>query len=71
MIIISLHRMQSDLAEGAYAAEEADDAEGAEDADDAGRLVGHDERHERHAHDEGVQPRPATYIHRNIYAATC
>ena len=26
MIIISLHRMQSDLAEGAYAAEEADDA---------------------------------------------
>ena len=26
MIIISLHSVQSDLAEGAYAAEEADDA---------------------------------------------
>ena len=39
-------------------AEEADDAEGAEDADDAGGLVGDDERHERHAHDEGVEHAP-------------
>ena len=49
---------RDDLLERRDAAEEADDAQGAEDADDARRLVGDDERHERHGHDEGVEDVP-------------
>jgi hypothetical protein len=49
---------RDDLLERLDAAEEADDAESAEDADDARGLVGDDEGHDRHCHDESVKNAP-------------
>ena len=41
-----------------YATKESYDAQGSEDADDAGRLVGDNERHDRHGDDESVKQAP-------------
>jgi hypothetical protein len=49
---------RDDLLERLDAAKEADDTEGAEDADYARGLVGYDQGHDRHGHDEGVEDAP-------------